>query len=92
MTNLEKIELLNSIHKKIRDWDCDGDTCYNVMIRVDEESRRVLNKLGVNDQYIQLNQTQGENDSNELNIAPIGFGICEASWWDPFMGFMDERP
>lgn len=92
MTKSEKIALLNTLHKKIEDWECDGDTCHSVTIKLNEEARHVLNQLGVDDQYIQMNQTEGENGSFELDIAQIGFKNCGAAWWDSFMGFMEERP
>ncbi|KMZ42533.1 MULTISPECIES: hypothetical protein [Bacillales] len=92
MTKSEEIALLNTLHKKIEDWECDGDTCYYVTIEFDDEAHRVLNQLGVDGQYIQVNQTEGNNGNYYLDIAPIGFQHCGAAWWDSFMGFMEERP
>ncbi|WPS85546.1 hypothetical protein SMD22_00365 (plasmid) [Brevibacillus halotolerans] len=92
MKKVEKIGLLNTIHRKIFDWDCDGDSCSRVTMKLDEEARNVLSQLGISDSYIQLKQKVNGDGTFELDIAPIGFQICEAVWWDPFMGFMEERP
>ncbi|MBH0332048.1 hypothetical protein ABH14_20210 [Brevibacillus brevis] len=91
MTKSDKIALLNTLHRKFEDWECDEDTGYSVTIRLDKESRHVLNGLAVDDQYVQLNHTEGEEGSFEMDIAPIGFQNCGAVRWDSFMGFIEER-
>jgi hypothetical protein len=81
MNNYEKVQLLNTLHNKVTDWESDGSCCIvYVFVTLDDETRKVLNKLGFDDDYINAN-----DDDGEIDITPIGFSLTD--WWDSEEGF-----
>ena len=79
MTNEEKIRLINTL--PVFDFDCDGETCNYVLIPVVKITRKTLNKLGCDDEYIDANTEGGL-----IDISSIGFKF--ANWWDSEEGFV----
>ena len=78
MTSEEKIDLLNTL--PVVDFDCDGECCNYVMVKVSDKAREVLNALGCDDEYIDTN-----TEDNEIDITHIGWGF--ADWWESDRGF-----
>ncbi|QDX94637.1 hypothetical protein EEL30_21585 [Brevibacillus laterosporus] len=90
MTNKEKIDLLNSLHDKVVDWECSGNECYYIMIHLDDEAKAVLSKLGVDQQYILENQVMCSDGEIALDIVYIGFNDCGAVYWNCETGFKEK--
>jgi len=78
MTNEEKIDLLNTL--PVVDFDCDGECCNYVMVKVNDLTREVLTALGCDDEYI-----DGNMEDDEIDITHTGWGI--ADWWESDRGF-----
>lgn len=90
MTKAEKITLLNTLHNKVVDWDCAGNECIHVTIELDDEARHVLNQIGVDDQYIEVNQVECSDGTFVIDLAQVGFGICGAKYWHTKHGFLEQ--
>lgn len=76
MTKSEKIALLNTIHDKVVHWDDDfGNVVFNITIKLDAEVHYVLNQLGIDDQFIELNKLNRGDGFYCLDITNIGFKI-----------------
>lgn len=78
MTNGEKIDLLNTL--PVVNSECDGEICLNVTVEVNLLTRKVLNLLGHDDEYIDTNM-----EDNEIDISHIGWTL--ADWWEEDRGF-----
>lgn len=78
MTNLEKIDLLNTL--PVIDFDCDGECCNYVMVKVNDLTRGVLNLLGRDNEYIDANMEAGR-----IDISSTGWQF--ADWWESDRGF-----
>lgn len=76
-----KLDLLNSLHDKVTNFDCDGEICNYVMCPVDKESIRVLKELGYSNEWIATN-----TENNEIDLTHIGFKL--GNWWDSEEGFL----
>lgn len=90
MTKAEKIALLNTLHDKVVDWDCGENTCYHVTIEMDEVAHNVLNQLGIDDQYIEVNQIECNDGTFAMDISVIGFEKIGAKYWHSKLGFLEE--
>ena len=86
----DKIDLINTLNKKVIDWDADGEVCYYVKVKMDDETRRVLKDLGKNDDWIKANIEADDEGQDNIDIAPVGFEF--ANWWYEGEGFSLYAP
>ncbi len=89
MTSQEKIDLINTLHSKVVDWDADGECCYYVYVPLDDETRDVLKRLGYDDNYINLNSVEGLGQLL-FDLTQVGFDF--ADWWHSESGFSLTKP
>lgn len=87
--DLKKVELINTLHSQVVDYDADGETCYYVYVPVDDETIDVLKKLGATDADI-VNDARDEQDQIVINLAPYGFKFSK--WWHSDTGFSLIEP
>jgi len=85
LTKQEKINLINTLHPKVVDYEADGEVCYYVYVELDDETRDVLRKLGKDDQWINANAEDDGDVAKFIDIAPVGFEF--AKWWYSDTGF-----
>lgn len=91
MTKVEKIALLNTIHDKVVHWDDDyGGIVFNITLQLDTEAHHVLNQIGIDDQYIELNKYERDDGVYCLDITNIGFNTIGAKYWHPQEGFSEN--
>lgn len=75
MTDLEKLELINSM--EFIDDDADGENCSSVIVEYNKLNKDILHRIGVSNEYIQREDLV--NDKGYINIAPIAFKY--SNWW-----------
>lgn len=88
----EKVELINTLHQKVIDYDADGETCYYIIVPLDEETFSVLKTLGFTNEEI-INTARADIENNNslvIDIAPFGFKF--AKWWQSDTGFSLRNP
>lgn len=90
MTKQEMIDLINTLNEKVIDCDADGEVCYYVNVKMDDETRQVLKGLGKNDAWINANTDVDDNGEECIDIAPVGFEF--ANWWYEGEGFSLYAP
>lgn len=81
----EKIDLINTLNDKVIDCDCDGETCYYVLARLDNEVKNVLNTLGKDDNWINCNKEYEHKEGYFIDISQVGFEF--ANWYQESTGF-----
>jgi hypothetical protein len=86
----EKLNLINTLHRKVVDYEADGETCYYVDVILDDETRDVLRKLGKDDQWIDSNAEDNGDGVKFIDITPVGFEF--AQWWHSDTGFSLYKP
>jgi hypothetical protein len=89
MTNQKKIELINSLHSDVVDYECIDGVCLYVYVPLNNKTRTVLKQLGKDDHWININVVQNNNDVTLIDLTPVGFEF--ANWWDSINGFCAER-
>ncbi len=75
MNDLEKLELINTM-EFIGD-DADGECCNSVYVENNETNREIINKIGFDNDYIDIEMIL---EDECLNIAVIAFKYC--NWWN----------
>lgn len=80
MNSQEKVNLINTLHPKVEDYDCDNEECIYVLVPEDEETISVLKQLGFSDREI-----QGATEDESVDISMFGFQF--ADWWGSKDGF-----
>lgn len=87
MTNEEKRKLLNTLLTDNFVAEADGETCYYVFVKLDEEVKGVLNDLGYDDAFIEMHK-----DSDGLEEI---FDLCLVAWdfadWFTGDAFIDKE-
>lgn len=83
-----KISLINKLHGKIIDYECEGNSCLLVACPIDQEVKEVLGKLGVTKEWIEEN-TEDKFGLETINLTLIGFEFAE--WWDSSDGFSQPK-
>ncbi len=83
-----KVELINSIHGKVIDYECDGDICHSVICPIDNEVVKVMKELGKSDKWIEGNM-EHEDGGDVIDLTLIGFEF--ADWWDSEEGFSEPK-
>lgn len=88
LTRQEKVDLINTLHHKVTVWDADGETCYYVMVPLDEETAGVLGKLGASNKDIMANARWGWDKADKTIVIDLTiFGFQFAKWWYSDSGF-----
>lgn len=85
MTASEKIELINTLHERVVNYEIDMGHCSEVLVPLDDETIAVLKKLGKSDEWIQANKEVGIDGKVLIDITPVGFEV--SSWWTSDNGF-----
>ena len=90
MEKAQKIALLNTLHEKVVHYVCADNVCGEVLIELDKEAQHVLNKLGIDDQYIEINKIECNDGTFVIDISHIGFDHCGAKYWHSKLGFLEN--
>jgi len=89
LTNQEKVELINTLHNKVVDYDCEEGICLSVLVPLDENTKKVLKQLGKNENWIERNKISCSlTESDVIDLTSVGFEF--AKWWDSEQGFSLE--
>ncbi|OAZ49750.1 hypothetical protein [Paenibacillus polymyxa] len=90
--NKEKIDFLNAnTHHLVTDYEADGETCGEVMVRLTPSVEDTLKAVGIDETWIALNRVELNDGGHGIDLTYAGFRKCGAVWWHPDHGFMTHR-